>query len=54
MEVGFASGSLFTIHCLECGFQNGGEITKFGYPDESSGLCVQCGGRTEWLYLQEV
>lgn len=53
VAVGFASGNLFTRHCLNgaCDFDNGGYITQDSYPPTPSGLCVKCNGPTEWLNL---
>jgi hypothetical protein len=52
-EFSFATGDLFTIHCLECGYDNGGNIVK-GFPSEASGPCVMCEGKTEWLFVCKV
>jgi hypothetical protein len=57
IEVRFAEGEVFTTVCLnrkECGFVNGGRITKGGFPEESSGPCVICDGVTEWQLMKEV
>lgn len=55
MELCFATGDWFTRECLspECGFHNGGRICE-GFPPESSGACVLCGGETRWLYLGRI
>ncbi len=51
--VTFASGYVFTRACQDpqCGFKNGGRITKLRVaPNDSSGKCVWCGADTEWEY----
>lgn len=49
ISVSFAEGDLFTRLCLNprCQFVNGGRICD-GFPPESSGPCVICGGETDW------
>lgn len=56
LQVSFAEGDWWTCSCLnnvDCGFINGGRICE-GFPPESSGLCVICGGPTEWVLMKEV
>lgn len=50
VEAKLAEGDLFTIHCLKCGFDNGGLICE-GFPSEPSGECVMCNGQTEWKFV---
>ena len=53
VQVGFASGDLYTRACAFCKFKNGGYITKT-FPSEVSGRCVRCGKPTEWKYVGKV
>lgn len=56
LQVSFAEGDWWTRMCLnqeDCGFVNGGRICE-GFPPESSGPCVVCGGPTDWTPFDEV
>jgi len=49
-EAFFAEGDWFTRLCENprCLFVNGGRICE-GFPPETSGPCVVCGGETRWI-----
>lgn len=56
LQVTFAEGDWWTRLCLnhvDCGFVNGGRICE-GFPPESSGPCVVCGGPTDWVSFDDV
>lgn len=58
MEVGFASGALYTSHCNACGEDNGGRIANSRFPREKwqpPGDCVWCKSLDViWLEIGEI
>lgn len=56
LQVSFAEGDWFTRQCInmvDCGFTNGGCITKDGFPSEPSEPCVICNGPTDWIRFED-
>lgn len=56
LQVKFAEGDWFTRLCInleDCGFANGGRVSN-GFPEVSSGPCVNCDGPTEWVPFDEI
>jgi hypothetical protein len=45
IEVGFLKGRVFTRHCEDCGFDNGGRVVEHGDspPEKKPEPCVRCG-----------
>jgi hypothetical protein len=52
IEVSFTKGKIYTRHCDDCGFDNGGRIVPSEYPRPTEKLypCVNCGSeKVRWL-----
>lgn len=52
IEVSIAKGKLFTRHCDDCGFDNGGRVVPEGKdpPEGKPAPCVMCKSQnTRWM-----